>query len=160
MLKTVSNARIELPFLPEPSPRRRTQYSLTKPIFPLTNSAYQRRGLLADLLHKTSKECEKKLDNESRAMQQAELEASRDRRQFEFHARQKRRMELDKKSLVEVKKSVFARVEAKCQMWRDRATRVEKTLDKEQNRNREGRIVLYLSSGWHFLELSRPRFWT
>lgn len=107
------------------------------------------------MLHRASKDCERKLENQSKAMKQAELEASRARRLFEFNTRQERRqIELEAQEAARATreaekgfqeaKNELALVKAECQMWKDRATRAEETLEKEQTRNREGRIVLYL----------------
>ena len=110
---------------------------------------------MADLLHRASKECERRLESQSKAMKQAVLDASRARRLFENNERQERRQrefqaqeaaraaKEAEKGLLEARNEL-AQVQAECQMWKDRATRAEETFDKEQTRNREGRIVLYL----------------
>lgn len=87
-------------------------------------------------------------------MKQAELDASRARKLFEFNGRQERR-QLEFKaqeaaratreaeeSLLQVRNELFARVEAECEIWKERAMRAEERLDKEQTRNREERIGL------------------
>lgn len=89
-------------------------------------------------------------------MKQAKLDASRARRLFEFNQRQERR-QLEFKahetaratreaeeSLLQARNQLLARIEAECKMWKKRAMRAEERLDKEQTRNKEGRIVLYL----------------
>lgn len=43
------------------------------------------------LLHRASKESERKLENQSKIMKQAELDASRARKLFEYNERQERR---------------------------------------------------------------------
>lgn len=89
-------------------------------------------------------------------MKQAELDASRARKLFEFNERQERRQlnfqaqdaaratREAEESLLQARNGLFARVEAECEMWKERAMRAEERLDKEQTLNREGRIVLYL----------------
>lgn len=111
---------------------------------------------MADVLHRASKECERKLENQSSAMKQAEPDASRARRLLELNERQERRQlefqaqEAAKAAkeaeagLLKARNELLAQIQAECQVWKDRARRAEEALDKEQTRNREGRIVLYL----------------
>lgn len=94
-------------------------------------------------------------------MKQAELDASRARILFELKERQERnQIELEaqeaaratreaEKGILETKNELI-QVQAECQMWKDRAKRAEESLDKEQTRNREGRVVLYLESWWWY----------
>lgn len=89
-------------------------------------------------------------------MKQVKLDSSRARRLFEFNERQERRQlefkaqetaratRKAEESLLEARNQLLARVEAECEMWKERAMRAEERLDKEQTRNKEGRIVLYL----------------
>lgn len=88
-------------------------------------------------------------------MKQAELDASRARRLFEFNERQERRqiefeaqeaaraIREDEKGFLEARIEL-AQVEAECKMWKDWAVKAEETLEKERTRNKEGRIVLYV----------------
>lgn len=108
------------------------------------------------MLHRATKECETKLENQSRAMKQAELDASRARRLFEFNERQERRqLEFQaqeatrasreaEEGFLKARNELLAEIQVECQIWKDRARRAEEALDKEQTRNREGRIMLYL----------------
>lgn len=89
-------------------------------------------------------------------MKQAELDASRARRLSEFNERQERRqLEFQAQEaaratreaeagFLKARNELIDEIRAECQMWKDRARRAEEALDKEQTRNREGRIVLYL----------------
>lgn len=108
------------------------------------------------MLNRASKECETKLENQSRALKQAELDASRARRLLEFHERQEKRRLEDQaqeaaratreaeEGLLKARNELIAEIRAECQVWKDRARGAEEALHKEQTQNRKGRIVLYL----------------
>lgn len=89
-------------------------------------------------------------------MKQAELDASRSRRLAEHNERQERRqLEFQAQKAAKATREAEAgflnasnelidEIRAECTIWKDRAMRAEAALDKEQTRNREGRIRLYL----------------